>query len=164
MAEVFQILDNDDKYSKNCPLGIRSVYNQINPAGVEENKPPSIHHMEEEDQLEWAYKVLKANNANPKHGDVIWIGGSDSYRNQGIHFWDAEKQKIIPMATKIADYGHVPKRFSVGKSMGDFSPDHWKGISYYNNLQPYWSSKKNKWFYPLEVEVSYVSDYYTESE
>jgi hypothetical protein len=188
MAEVFEILDKYDKYRKKCPLGIEDVYEQefqdtfktkypekfVDEPDMcpedhpdydklfEENKPSTIYEMEEEEQLEWAYKVLKLNNAKPDHGDVIWIGG-DQYRNQGIHFWDAEKQKIIPMATKICDYGHVPKRFAVGK--GKFCKNHWHGISYYNGLQPYWSSEKNKWFYPLEPDdVSSVTDYYTDSE
>lgn len=164
MAETFEILDNDDKYSKNCPLGVLGVYKLENPDGFEENKPPKIYDMEEEKKLEWAYKVLKANKATPKHGDVIWIGG-DQYRNQGIHFWDAKEEKIIPMATHICDYGHVPKRFAVGKGEGEFRKSHWEGISYYNNLQPYWSSKKNKWFYPLEYDdVSSVSDYDPDSD
>jgi len=190
MAETFEILDNHDKYRKNCPLGVEDVYEQefydtfktkypekfVDEPGMcpedhpdfdelfADNKPPTIYEMEEKEQLEWAYKVLKLNNAKPKHGDVIWIGG-DQYRNQGIHFWDARKEKIIPMATHICDYGHVPKRFAVGKGEGEFSPGHWDGISYYNNLQPYWSSKKNKWFYPLEgSDVSSVSDYDTDSD
>jgi hypothetical protein len=170
MAEVFEILDNV-LYSKNCPLGINDVYEEEffekNPAAtgdeneLEDNRPPSIHEMEYEDQLKWAYKVLKANNAKPKHGDVIWIGG-ESYRNQGIHFWDAKNQKIIPMATKIADYGHVPKRFAVGKGEGEFRSTHWDGISYYNNLEPYWSSKKKAWYYASECV--YQSGSETDSE
>jgi hypothetical protein len=168
MAEVFEILDTV-LHSANCPLGIESVYEQEyfekNSAATgdeedfEKNKPPSIYKMDEDKQLEWAYKVLKANNAKPKHGDVIWIGG-DQYRNEGIHFWDAENEKIVPMETRICDYGHVPKMFAIGKGQGDFSSDHWDGISYYNNLEPYWSSKKKKWFYPSNDE--YESD--TDSE
>uniref|UniRef100_A0A6C0CHP4 Uncharacterized protein n=1 Tax=viral metagenome TaxID=1070528 RepID=A0A6C0CHP4_9ZZZZ len=160
MAEVFEILDKV-LYSRNCPLGVEDVYEkeyfEKNPAATgdedefEDNKPPSIHKMEEEEQLEWAYKVLKVNEANPKHGDVIWIGGDD-YRNNGIHFWDAKNNKIIPMETKIADYGHVPKMFAVGKGEGEFSSRHWDGISYYNNLEPYWSSKTKQWFYPSNGE------------
>jgi len=190
MAKTFEILDDSNKYRKNCPLGIDVVYAEdfydtfktkypekfVDDPGMcpdddpdydemfEENKPHSIYEMEYKTQLKWAYKVLKANNAKPDHGDVIWIGG-DQYRNQGIHFWDAKKDMIIPMATHICDYGHVPKRFAVGKGEGEFSPDHWDGISYYNNLQPYWSSKKNKWFYPLEDDdISSVSDYGTDSD
>lgn len=176
MAEVVEILDVDDKYRKNCPLGIEGVYKQEylkkNPGDpkcerydFEDDKPPSIHDMEYKEQLEWAYKVLKANNANPKHGDVIWIGG-DTYRNQGIHFWDAENEKIIPMETRRGDYGHVPKRFAVGNGKGDFSPGHWEGISFYNNLQPYWSSEKKKWFFPLEDADDDGSDdeYYLDSD
>ena len=173
MAEVFEIL-NKVLYSNNCPMGIEDVYEQEyfekNPAATgdedefEENKPPSIYKMEYEEQLEWAYKVLKANNATPKHGDVVWIGG-DQYRNEGIHFWDAKNNKIIPMATHRGDYGHVPKMFAVGKGEGEFSPGHWDGISYYNNLQPYWSSEKKKWFFPLEDCVEDSDDeYYRESE
>ena len=168
MAEIFEILDNV-MYSINCPLGIEDVYEneffEKNPAAtgdeneLEDNRPPSIHKMEYEDQLKWAYKVLKANDAKPNHGDVIWIGGED-YRNMGIHFWDAKNNKIIPMETKICDYGHVPKCFAVGKGEGEFRPSHWDGISYYNNLEPYWSSKKKQWFYPSEGE--YASD--TDSE
>jgi hypothetical protein len=165
MAEVFEILDIDDKYRKNCPVGVMGVYKLENPDGFEKNKPPSIYNMGAEEQLEWAYKVLKANNAKPNHGDVVWIGG-DQYRNQGIHFWDAKEEKIIPMATHRGDYGHVPKRFAVGKGEGEFSPDHWEGISYYNNLQPYWSSEKKKWFFPLEDADDDGSDdeYYLESD
>jgi hypothetical protein len=174
MAEVFEIL-NKVLYSRNCPLGVEDVYEkeffEKNPAAtgdeneLEDNRPPSIHKMEEEEQLEWAYKVLKANNAKPKHGDVIWIGG-ESYRNIGIHFWDAKTNKIIPMATHRGDYGHVPKMFAVGKGEGEFRPGHWDGISYYNNLQPYWSSEKKKWFFPLEDLGTVDSDdeYYDESE
>jgi len=186
MAETFEILD-DVLYSRNCPLGIEDVYEKefydtfkknypekfvdepdMDPVDhpdydelFQDNKPPSIHEMEYEDKLKWAYKVLKANDAKPKHGDVIWIGG-DTYRNEGIHFWDAKNGKIVPMETKIADYGHVPKRFAVGKGEGEFRKTHWDGISYYNNLEPYWSSKKKQWFYPSEGE--YVSDYDTDSD
>jgi hypothetical protein len=175
MAEVFEILDKDDDYRKHCPLGILGVYEQEyfdkNPAATgdedefEDNKPETIYDMEYEDQLNWAYKVLKANDAKPENGDVIWIGG-DQYRNEGIHFWDAKKEKIIPMATHRGDYGHVPKRFAVGKGEGEFSPHHWDGISYYNNLQPYWSSEKKKWFFPLEDVEDGGSDdeYYLESD
>lgn len=164
MAETFEILDTV-LHSDNCPLGVEDVYEQEyfkkhsaatgNEDEFEENKPPSICEMEHKDQLKWAMKVLKANNAKPKHGDVIWIGG-DTYRNMGIHFWDAKNNKIIPMATKICDYGHVPKRFAVGKAEGEFSSTHWNGISYYNNLEPYWSSKKKGWIYPSEC--AYESD------
>lgn len=170
MAEIFEILDNV-LYSQNCPKGIEDVYEQeyfeTHPDATgdedefDENRPPSIHKMGYEDQLKWAYKVLKANNAKPKHGDVIWIGG-ESYRNMGIHFWDAKNEKIIPMATKIADYGHVPKMFAVGKGEGEFRPSHWDGISYYNNLEPYWYSKKKKWYSPSED--CYQSDTETHSE
>jgi hypothetical protein len=168
MAEIFEILDTV-LYSVNCPLGIEDVYEkeffEKNPAATgdedefEDNRPPSIHKMDEEKQLEWAMKVLKANNAKPKHGDVIWIGG-ESYRNEGIHFWDAKNNKIVPPETKICDYGHVPKMFAIGKGEGEFRSGHWDGISYYNNLEPYWSSKKKKWFYPSNGE--YESD--TDSE
>jgi hypothetical protein len=154
MATTFVILDDDDKYNKNCPLGVRSLYKK-------DDKFPSIYKMDEEQQLEWAYKVLKANNAKPDHGDVIWIGG-DTYRNQGIHFWDAKNEKIVPMATHRGDYGHVPKMFAVGNGEGEFSPNHWEGISYYNNLQPYWSSEKKKWFCPLEDDEYY--EYYEDSD
>ena len=175
MAEVFEILDGDDRYRKHCPLGVLGVYEQEyfekNPAATgdedkfEENKPPSIYKMEKDKQLEWAYKVLKANNAKPNHGDVIWIGG-DQYRNQGIHFWDAKNEKIIPMETRRGDYGHVPKMFPVGDGEGEFRSDHWEGISYYNNLQPYWSSEKKKWFFPLEDADDDGDDdeYYLESD
>jgi hypothetical protein len=168
MAEVFEILDNV-LYSRNCPLGVEDVYEkeyfEKYPAATgdedefEDNKPPTIYEMEEKEQLEWTMKVLKLNDAKPKHGDIIWIGG-DQYRNEGIHFWDAKNNKIIPMETKIADYGHVPKIFAVGKGEGEFSSRHWDGISYYNNLEPYWSSKKKQWFYPSNGE--YESD--TDSE
>ena len=176
MATTIEILDKV-LYSDNCPLGIEDVYKQefeetfktkypekfvdepdMDPVDhpdydelFEDDKPPSIHDMEYKEQLKWAKKVLKANNANPKHGDVIWIGG-DTYRNQGIHFWDAKNNKIVPMADKICDYGHVPKRFAVGKGEGEFSPGHWDGISYYNNLEPYWSSETKNWIYPSESE------------
>jgi hypothetical protein len=191
MAETYEILDKYDKYRKNCPLGIDDAYEQefydtfkmkypekfVDEPGMDpvdhpdydelfaDNKPPSIYNMGEEKQLEWAYKVLKVNNAKPNHGDVVWIGG-DQYRNQGIHFWDAKEEKIIPMETRRGDYGHVPKRFAVGDGEGDFSPDHWEGISYYNNLQPYWSSEKKKWFFPLEDADDDGSDdeYYLESD
>lgn len=175
MAKTFEILDKV-LYSENCPMGVEDVYKQEylekNPDDpecaldeYEDNKPPSIHKMEEEDQLKWAYKVLKANNAKPKHGDVIWIGGSNSYRNEGIHFWDAKNEKIVEMETEqdnvpYGDYGHVPKMFAVGKGEGEFRPRHWDGISYYNNLEPVWSSKKKMWYYPSTGE--YVSD--TEAE
>jgi hypothetical protein len=169
MAKTFEILDKV-LYSENCPMGVEDVYEQEyfekHPAATgdedefEDNKPPSIYKMEEEQQLKWAYKVLKANNAKPNHGDVIWIGGSDNYRNEGIHFWDAKNEKIVPMETKIADYGHVPKMFAVGKGEGEFSSRHWDGISYYNNLEPVWSSRKNKWYCPSNDE--YMSD--TDSE
>jgi len=151
-AEVFDILDEH----------VLNVYKKENLLDfVEGTKPPSIYEMSEEEQLKWAYKVLKANNAKPNHGDVIWIGG-DTYRNQGIHFWDAKNEKIVPMATHRGDYGHVPKMFAVGNGEGEFSPDHWEGISYYNNLQPYWSSEKKKWFCPLEDDEYY--EYYEDSD
>jgi len=178
MAEVFEIL-NEVLYSTNCPLGVMDVYEKEyyekypdadgDEDEFEDNKPPSIYDMKYEEQLEWAYKVLKANeiftDIKIQHGDVVWIGG-DQYRNQGIHFWDAKEEKIIPMATHRGDYGHVPKRFAVGKGEGEFSPHHWDGISYYNNLQPYWSSEKNKWFFPLEDMDDDGSDdeYYQDSE
>jgi hypothetical protein len=162
MAKTFEILDNDDEYRDDCPLGIIGVYKQeYLEKDFEEKMPPRIQNMEYEDQLKWAYKVLKANNAKPKHGDVIWIGGSDNYRNEGIHFWDAKNEKIVPMATKICDYGHVPKTFVVGKGEGEFRSDHWDNISYYNNLEPVWSSKK-KWFYASNHE--YETDDGTDSE
>jgi hypothetical protein len=170
MARVFYIYDNIGwlDTTPECPLGVEDVYEQAyfenNPAATgdeaefEDNKPPSIRTMSEEKQLEWAMKVLKANEKFTGikicHGDVVWIGG-EQYRNEGIHFWDAKTETIVPMATHICDYGHVPKRFAVGKGEGEFSPDHWDGISYYNNLEPYWSSKK-KWFYPSNGE--YESD------
>ena len=165
MATTIEILEKV-LYSNICPLGVEDVYKQEylkkNPDDpkcerdeFEDDKPPSIHDMEYKEQLEWAYKVLKANNAKPNHGDVIWIGG-DTYRNQGIHFWDAKNNKIIPMETKICDYGHVPKRFAVGKGEGEFCSTHWNGISYYNNLEPYWSSEKKDWIYPSET--AYESD------
>ena len=169
MAKVFVIRDND---GENCPRGLVEAYTEEymkkNPddpkcerAEFEENWPTCIHDMEYDEQLKWAYKVLKANNAKPNHGDVIWIGG-DVYRNDGIHFWDAKNEKIVPMETKICDYGHVPKRFAVGKGEGEFRSTHWDGISYYNNLEPVWSSKKKQWFYPSEGE--YVSDTDSDSE
>ena len=170
MAETFEILDKV-LYSDNCPLGVEDVYEEEffekNPAATgdedefEDNKPPSIHEMKHEEKLEWAYKVLKANDAKPKHGDVIWIGG-ETYRNEGIHFWDAKNNKIIPMATNISDYGHVPKRFAVGKGEGEFRSTHWNGISYYNGLEPYWSSKRKAWYYPSEC--AYQSGSETDSE
>jgi len=160
MAETFEILD---KEGKNCPLGIVDVYKQEylekNPGDpkcerdeFEENWPTCIHDMKYDEQLKWAYKVLKANHAKPKHGDVIWIGG-DVYRNQGIHFWDAKNEKIVEMETEqdnvpYGDYGHVPKMFAIGKGEGEFRSRHWDGISYYNNLEPVWSSKKSDWYYP----------------
>ena len=160
MATTIEILDKV-MYSNICPLGVEDVYKQEylkkNPDDpkcerdeFEDNKPPSIHDMEYKEQLKWTKKVLKANNAKPNHGDVIWIGG-DTYRNMGIHFWDAKKNKIVPMDTKICDYGHVPKRFAVGKGEGEFCSTHWNGISYYNNLEPYWSSKTKDWIYPSET-------------
>ena len=177
MAETFEILDYSNKWRKNCPLGIDVVYAEdfygtfktkypekfVDDPGMcpdddpdydelfEENKPQSIHKMSDEKKLEWAYKVLKANDAKPKHGDVIWIGG-DQYRNQGIHFWDAKNEKIIPMATRPCDYGNVPDLFAVGTGEGEFSPHHWDGISSYNNLEPYWSSEKKDWYYPSNYE------------
>jgi hypothetical protein len=194
MAEIFEILNDYDKYRKNCPLGVKDVYEtefydtfktkypekfvdepDMDPVDhpdfdelLQDNKPPSIYKMDEEEQPEWAYKVLKANEKftgiKIQHGDVVWIGG-DQYRNIGIHFWDAKNEKIIPMATHKGDYGHVPKMFAVGKGEGEFSPGHWDGISYYNNLQPYWSSEKKKWFFPLEDCVEDSDDeYYRESE
>lgn len=166
MAETFEILDKEDLYRDNCPLGVENVYKKEylkkNPddpkcekEDFEKNKPLSIHDMEHEEQLKWAKKVLKANNAKPKHGDVVWIGG-ESYRNQGIHFWDAKKNKIVPMADEGSGYGNVPKRFAVGKGEGEFCSTHWNGISYYNNLEPYWSSKMKGWIYPSET--AYESD------
>ena len=170
MAEIFEILDNV-MYSINCPLGIEDVYEneffEKNPAAtgdeneLEDDKPPSIHDMEYEEQLKWAYKVLKANekftDIKISHGDVVWIGG-ENYRNEGIHLWDAKNEKIVPLETKICDYGHVPKCFAVGKGEGEFRPSHWDGISYYNNLEPYWSSKKKQWFYPSEGECASDTD------
>ena len=149
-AIVFTILDKV-LYSKHCPLGVKDVYKKE----FADNKPPSIHKMTQEETLEWTYKVLKANEKKTgikiRHGDVVWIGG-DTYRNEGIHFWDAKNNKIVPMETKICDYGHVPKRFAVGKGEGEFSPGHWDGISCYNNLEPLWSSEKKDWIYPSQNE------------
>lgn len=160
MATTFTILDKGVSYG-DCQMGIEDVYEQEyfkkHPDATgdedefEDNKPQSIHDMEYEEQLKWAVKVLKANKCNLRHGDVVWIGGED-YRNMGIHFWDAKNNKIIPMDTRIADYGHVPKRFAVGNGEGEFCSHHWDGISYYNNLEPYWSSKSSKWFYPSNGE------------
>lgn len=178
MAEIFEILD-DVLYSVNCPLGVDDVYEQefeetfkmkypekfvdepdMDPVDhpdfdelLQDNKPPSIHKMKYEEQLKWAYKVLKANekftDIKISHGDVVWIGG-ENYRNEGIHLWDAKNEKIVPLETKICDYGHVPEMFAVGKGEGEFSPGHWDGISYYNNLEPYWSSEKKDWIYPTQ--------------
>ena len=176
MATTFTILDKSCGYG-NCPMGIEDVYEMefyntfkekypekfvddpdMDPVDhpdyndlFEDNTPQIIHDMEYEEQLEWSVKVLKANKCNLRHGDVVWIGGED-YRNTGIHFWDAKNNKIIPMETRIADYGHVPKRFAVGKGEGEFCSHHWDGISNYNNLEPYWSSKSSKWFYPSNGE------------
>jgi hypothetical protein len=183
-ATVYLILDKPTWMypSENCPAGVQEVfedeflrtYKTNNPDkfkddpdmdpedhpdykdDMEDSRPGNIYEMEYPDQLMWAYKVLKANDATPENGDVIWIGG-DQYRNMGIHFWDAKKKKIVPMETNerdvpYGDYGHVPKTFPVGKGEGEFSPDHWDGISYYNNLEPVWSSKKKTWIYPSEGE------------
>jgi hypothetical protein len=181
MARVFYIYDKIGwlNTTPECPLGITEVYEQEyyekHPGAdgtepeFEDNRPTGIHTMTYEDQLTWAMKVLKVNGKETdikiSHGDVVWIGG-DQYRNQGIHFWDAKEEKIIPMATHRGDYGHVPKRFAVGKGEGEFSPRHWDGISYYNNLQPYWSSEKKTWFFPLEYAEDGGSDdeYYQESD
>lgn len=182
MVTVFKILDDYDKYRPECPLGVWDAYDKefydtfkmkypekfvdepdMDPVDhpdydelFKKNKPPSIYKMSEEKQLEWAYKVLKVNDAKPNHGDVIWIGG-EQYRNQGIHFWNAKEEKIVPMETNecdvpYGDYGHVPKTFPVGDGEGEFSPGHWDGISYYNNLEPMWSSKEKKWIYPSQDE------------
>ena len=163
-ATVFEILD-EVLYSRNCPLGVLDVYEmeyyEKNPDAdgdedeFDDNKPLSIHEMELEEQLKWAMKVLKANEKETgikiQHGDVVWIGGDD-YRNMGIHFWDAKNEKIVPMVTHRCDYGHVPEMFAVGKGEGEFSPGHWDGISYYNNLEPLWSSEKKDWIYPSQDE------------
>jgi hypothetical protein len=172
MARVFYIYDKIGwlNTTPECPLGITEVYEQeyyeTHPDAdgtepeFEDNRPPSIRTMSYEDQLTWAKKVLKVNEKETdikiSHGDVVWIGG-DSYRNMGIHFWDAKEEKIVPMETNerdvpYGDYGHVPKRFAVGKGEGEFSPHHWDGISHYNNLEPVWSSEKNDWIYPSNNE------------
>lgn len=150
-ATVFDIRDDTAMYSRNCPLGVLDVDKKE----FEDNKPPSIHEMEPEEQLKWAYKVLKANEKETDikifHGDVVWIGEHQD-RNMGIHFWDAKNETIVPMATHRGDYGHVPEMFAVGKGEGEFSPGHWDGISYYNNLEPLWSSEKKDWIYPSQDE------------
>jgi hypothetical protein len=158
-AQVYVILDKVPAYSASSWMGIEDVYRKKHPR----KEIPSIHTMKHSEQLKWTYEVLKANNVNPKNGDVIWIGG-DNYRNLGIHFWDAKNETIVPMETRRGDYGHVPKMFAVGKGEGEFSPRHWDGISNYNNLQPYWSSDKKRWFFPLEDGAESDNDYYLDSD
>lgn len=167
MAGVFYIYDEIGwlNTTSECPMGIMDVYEKEycekypdadgTEPEFEASKPPPLSKMTEEKKLEWAYKVLKANEEETgikiRHGDVVWIGGQD-YRNEGIHFWDAKNKTIIPMTGEVCDYGHVPKRFVVGHGEGEFRSTHWDGISDYNNLEPLWSSEKNDWIYSSNNE------------
>lgn len=70
--------------------------------------------------LKWA--TLYAKDKKLGNGSTIKFF-DDSYRNEGLLFWDAIKKEIVEPFTEIDDYGSVPPRFVIGD--GDFEPYHW---------------------------------------
>lgn len=152
-AKVWVIRDEDEEWNDTFPLGVQSAHNKLCPS---EPNPPLLRLMSEEKQWEWAKKVLEANGVEPAHGDVVRIY-EYIYRNEGIRIYDANTKEPVRLATKIDDYGHMPKQFKIGKGGGEFSWRHWEGISQ-NEFAPFWSSKKNKWYNP------YDDEYYTDDE
>ena len=66
------------------------------------------------------------------HGDVI-IFMDEGNRNDGVLFWDAMKEKVIPPS--FYDYAGIPETFIVGD--GFFSPNHWtRSFDDYYSVRP----------------------------
>lgn len=146
LKSVYDVVANEAiaKHKKNYSRRFRNPgYEPLKDSKVmeyiENNTPPSLNEMSEADKQIWIAKVIKLNKIKLKNGDVIRINDED-YRNMGIMFWNADQNKFVYPCTEICDYGHIPKCFKIGNKEGEFSPNHWNGISDYNNLQPVWLS------------------------
>ena len=146
VKSIYDVVANEAiaKHKKNYSRRFRTPgYEPLKDAKVmeyiENNTPPSLNEMSEADKQMWIAKVIKLNKIKLENGDVIRINGED-YRNAGIMFWNANTNKFVYPCTEICDYGHIPKCFKIGNNEGEFSPNHWNGISEYNNLQPVWLS------------------------
>ena len=92
-------------------------------------------------------KIVKSMKS--KHGDTVrwrWPMSLD-YRNSNLvgFVWKKNDEfKIIPMYTKIDDYGSVPPQFVVGNAPDEFEPKHWLNVVDHNGIVFLSEEIKNK--------------------
>jgi len=63
-------------------------------------------------------------NKGYQHGDIIGFI-DDGFRNRGLLFWDAIKEKVVPPTYEFSE-ATLPTQFIVGE--GFFNPDYWDSL------------------------------------